>query len=282
MYREVDEEEDEHFDFASETWVYGKKTESYVTYEKDFDCCSIRINSDWPPEYTPPPDFCQECDEYYEKAICKACVQTVSEELIERAQALAKKAKEEKKLAEEKAKEEQRLTEEQAKIAFENSKICCPRCNVRFPPYELSRPASSRLPWFWVIKSYKDVDICCYCAGEIIAAEHKRYLHAKKQCSEVVTYPATYKGDKHIDNSIVKNNVESGRYRNRDDALNELKLRAYLDGFNVVFDCTWIHGTEVEDADSGNVDSPNYIRGIHKYSVWSAKGSFGKRGGGAG
>ena len=214
----------------------------------------IKMLSDWPEECAVPNDFRKECDSYFEKKVCDECSKKILTDLITRSKSLAEHAKEE----------------------LERSKICCPRCNGRFLQKQLAHPASTGLPWYWVFEKYGDTDICKSCREEVITSEREKYSCAKEKSEKIDAFPASYKGNMGVDQSTIKINVESGAYRDRDDALNELRLRAFLEGYNVVINFKWNRDTGTEDADSGYVESINYIRGTHKYSVWSVIGSFAK------
>ena len=209
---------------------------------------AIKPDSSWFEKCEMPSDFKQECENYGDKKVCVECAKKIIEDLTKRAEKL-----------------------------IENSKICCPRCNGRFLPNELERPGTSGLPWYWITEQYDDTEICYNCRSEIFTHEHERFYFAKEKSVDVITYPATYKGNIGIDRSSVKTNVKSGTYRNKDDALNELRLRAFIEGFNVVFDYKWNRNTETEPSNSNHIESQNYVPGTHKYSAWSVTGNFAKK-----
>ena len=262
------------------TWV-SKARGTYYEYEEDKTCCSIRLKCNWPSEYAVPHEFIRECDNYYGKKVCNDCAKKIYNDLIQSAESL-----------------------------LEQLKICCPRCNVRFLPHELSlptlfephekkplksvyeeymeeiillkdvyeesieeldepycpappTPTLRKLPRYWVIESFADKEVCKGCRNDIFEFEYERFISAKAKCSDVAVHSANYKGNIRINPSNIKKGVVSGNYRNKVDARNELKLRAFLEGFNVVFNCTL------------NEHPASY--GNYQYTEWSARGNFAKK-----
>ena len=158
---------------------------------------------------------------------------------------------------------------------IESLKVICPICKeLKTLPYKWIRPNEDVLPLFWPIEQYDNVEICKECRDKIVKSEVQRRNSAKEGVED---YSARYRGKVKFDPSSVKLDVESGKYRDMYDAVDELKLRAYLEGYDIVYSWKQIAHTETEDADPGSVDSPNYIRGVHRYTMYSVIGNFGKR-----
>jgi len=200
----------------------------------------IELLSDWPEEHKVPDDFRQECDSYFDKKVCHECAKKILIDLIERSKSLAEHATEK----------------------LEKSKLCCPRCNVEFLPNDLIRLSPTGLPRYWVIEHYGDKKICKNCRSAVLASEQEKFCCTKDNSDDIGLFPKSYKGNIGLDHSSIKSNIVSGIYRNMDEALNELQLRAFLEGFDVVFDYAPKRSTETE--------------GTYSYSLWSVTGSFAK------
>jgi len=191
----------------------------------------------WPREFVLSDILIQERNKYSNKWICTKCMEKVKYRICS-----------------------------MYEIEVDPYRVCCPRCNDRFLLEQLFIPRIhlTKLPSYWIMEKYSDAKVCENCIDKILEYEVKRYEHAKIESKKIKKYSCDFDGiDKIIDHSTARNNVKSGDYRNWDDAYNELKLRAFNQGFDVIFNC----------------EKQNYVEtdGNYKYKMWSVTCSLAKR-----
>ena len=75
---------------------------------------------------------------------------------------------------------------------------------------------------------------------------------------KVSTYPASYQGKIPIDKNYAIHEVESLYFGNKENALDELKLRAIKEGYNAIYDVIYIQNHDTKG---------NYV-----FSIWRASG----------
>ena len=149
-------------------------------------------------------------------------------------------------------------------IEFKKIEMCCPRCDDRFLPHELTRPRLYDFPWYW--KFEDTVAYCGSCNNEIVKSERDKLDLAIEESSKIETYPKSYKGKKveeDLDHSSAKKGITSAFYRSWEEALYELRVRAALGGFDVVYGYV---------RNSRPCNDQNFI-----YSEWSITGNFAKK-----
>lgn len=163
--------------------------------------------------------MCSDCSEKAKKKLCKQKI-TIQEELLI-------------------AKEKMHVVEEEAR---EKLKKVCPKCRKKFMPKELSLVDYNVLPEWWDWKQYSNVELCSICKKDIEIMEAENYNQIYKIIypedyykRKVNFYPESYSGNIKIDKNSVQIDIASAFYEYNRDAKKELIVRAYYEGFDVIY-----------------------------------------------
>lgn len=115
---------------------------------------------------------------------------------------------------------------------------------------------------------YRPGTRCHACFEERIAPMLRSYERALSDEASVETWPTTYAGRVPVDPAEEQLKVASTWHREKDDALEQIRITALFLGFDIVYKVRFERDTDSE---------PGTGKGVHKFSIWQAHGVAARR-----
>ena len=108
--------------------------------------------------------------------------------------------------------------------------------------------------------------------NSIVEPALERLARATSAVSSLDTWPATYQGRVPVDADRSTADLSSGRFRERSAALEELKLRATLAGFDIVYRVRYEEHSSTETEYHGTRRDGSLITSSRRVTLWVALG----------
>ena len=131
--------------------------------------------------------------------------------------------------------------------------VRCNNCMEKIPDFK------------WYLEApFPKGKMCKKCRQEKVKPALASYSKILEKAENLPTWPVTYKGKISYDRNLELQNIESNWHKNRDHALQQLKVTAALNGFDLVIEVQFIKDTDSTSSNNG--------KGTYYYSVWKAIG----------
>ena len=124
----------------------------------------------------------------------------------------------------------------------------------------------------WPEPPYEVGAYCTACSAEHIEPAEAQLVRAKNLASTMDDWSINYKGRVPFDPDGTQNVFTSDSHEDRDYALWEMKVRAALQGYDIVYEVQYFKHTGTETLHHGQRKNGSPIYSTRRYTAWTAMG----------